>query len=125
MRAIKTEKVPAPGGHYSQAVEHNGIIYLSAQLPVRQNGELVSGPVSEQALQILNNMKSILEEAGSGIENILKTTIYLTDLTKWTEVNSIYADFFGDHRPARAVIPVRNFKGDFQVQMDCIAALNK
>ena len=81
MKLIQTPTAPQPAGHYSQAIVHNGLIFVSGQLPINpQNGEKVLGSIEDQTLQVLQNVEAILHSAGSGIENILKTTIYISNI---------------------------------------------
>ena len=124
MEKIYTQKAPKPAGHYSQAVVHDGIVYVSGQLAiVPGTGEKILGPIEEQTGQVLLNMKEILESAGSGIEHVLKVTVYVSDIAHWDKVNEVYAGFFGSHKPARAVVPVKELHFGFMVEMDCIAVV--
>ena len=124
MDFIETPKAPRPAGHYSQAVIHQGLVYVSGQLPIDpKTGEKRIGSIEEQALQALNNVKAILEAAGSDLVCVLKTTVYISDIGLWDRVNAVYATVFGDHRPARAVVPTRELHFGFQVEIEAVAAL--
>jgi reactive intermediate/imine deaminase len=124
MEKIFTDKAPAPGGHYSQAVVHDGVVYVSAQLPISYfTGEKINGSVEEQTHTVLENLNNILEKAGSNKNKVMKTTIYITDLSNWAKVNSVYADFFGKHKPARTVVPVKVLNFGFLVEIDAIASI--
>jgi len=124
MKAISTEKAPKPAGHYSQAIVHNDIVYVSGQLPIDpRTGEKRLGSIEEQTEQALKNLAEILKAAGSDLGQVLKTTIYLSDIELWSRVNNVYAKFFGEHRPARAVVPTRNLHFGFQIEIEAIAAL--
>ncbi len=122
MQKIFTENAPAPAGHYSQAVVHNGLVYVSGQLPIDPaTGEKKLGPIGEQTDQVLKNMKAILEAAGSGLDKVLKTTVYISDIENWGDVNKVYATYFGDHKSARAVVPTRELHFGFMIEMECVA----
>ena len=124
MEFISTSNAPAPAGHYSQAVVHNGLVYVSGQLPINPaNGEKKAGPMREQTEQVLRNVAAIVEAAGSSLDKILKVTLYISDISLWGEVNEVYTEFFGDHKPARAAIPVKNLHFGFQIEVDAVAAV--
>jgi 2-iminobutanoate/2-iminopropanoate deaminase len=114
-----------PAGHYSQAIVHNNIVYVSGQLPIDpQTREKRIGSIEEQTEQALKNLFEIVEAAGSNTDRILKTTVYVSDIELWDRVNTVYATMFGDHRPARAVVPTRDLHFGFQIEIEAIAALD-
>jgi 2-iminobutanoate/2-iminopropanoate deaminase len=122
MQFISTSDAPTPAGHYSQAVVSGNFIFVSGQLPIKPGSEPKSpGPIAEQTRQVLANLKNILEAAGSGLAHVVKTTIYISDISMWGDVNHVYAEFFGDHKPARAVVPTRELHFDYQIEMEAIA----
>ena len=122
MNFIKTEKAPLPAGHYSQAVEANGFIFVSGQLAVHPvTKEKMNGPIEEQALLALENVKAIVEGAGSSLEKIVKTTVYVSDIEQWGKVNEVYAKFFGDHKPARAIVPTRDLHYGLLIEIEAVA----
>lgn len=124
MHAISTPNAPTPAGHYAQAIVHNGLVFVSGQLPIDPNtGEKRVGPIEEQAEQALRNVEAILRASGSSLNKVLKTTVYISDIALWDRVNAVYARFFGDHRPARAVVPTRELHFGFQIEIEAIAAL--
>jgi len=124
MRAISTPNAPQPAGHYAQAIEHQGLVYVSGQLAIDPaTGEKQLGSIEEQTEQALRNVAAILEAAGSGLDLVLKTTVYVSDIELWGRVNAVYADFFGEHRPARAVVPTRELHYGFQVEIEAVAAV--
>ncbi len=102
MKYHSTDKAPAAGGHYSQAVEANGLVYVSGQLPIRIGGGIPEG-IAEQTRQALANVAAILEAAGTDMGRIVSATVFVQDIALWPEVNRIWAEVFGDHRPARTV----------------------
>jgi len=124
VKVIFTENAPSPAGHYAQAIIHDDIVYVSGQLPVEpKSGEKKTGPIEEQAEQALKNLAEILKAAGSDVNRILKVTVYLADISLWERLNVVYARFFGEHRPARSVVPAPNLHFGFQVEIDAIAAV--
>ena len=126
MREVTTSNAPKPAGHYAQGVVHNGLVYVSGQLPIDpHSGEKRDGSIEEQAEQALKNLSAVLEAAGSGIERVLKTTVYVSDITLWDRVDVVYGRFFGKHRPARAVVPTRDLHYGFQVEIEAIASVEK
>ena len=126
MKVISTQNAPEPAGHYSQAIVHHNIVYVSGQLPIDpKTGEKRTGPIEEQMEQVLNNLSEILKAAGSNLNQVIKTTVYLSDIELWSRVDAVYARFLGEHRPARAVVPTRNLHFGFQIEIEAIAAVNK
>jgi 2-iminobutanoate/2-iminopropanoate deaminase len=124
MQATHTARAPAPGGHYAQALVHAGVVYVSGQLPICPNGgDLSSATVEEQTECALANVAVVLEAAGSGLDRVLKTTVYVSDIALWGRVNTVYARAFGEHRPARAVVPVTELHYGYLVEIDAIAAV--
>lgn len=124
MHPVQTPNAPAPGGHYAQAVVHNGLVYVSGQLPVDPaTGVRETGTVEAQAERVLHNLDAILEAAGTDRRHVLKTTVYVADIALWGRVNAVYAAFFGDHRPARAVVPTGPLHYGFLIELDAVAAL--
>jgi len=125
MQAVSTDNAPSPGGHYSQAMVHNGLVYVSGQLPVDPvTGEKRLGSIEEQTEQALKNVAAILEAAGSGLDRVLKVTVYIADISLWGQVNAVYAGVFGDHRPARAIVPTRDLHHGFLIEIEAIAAIS-
>ena len=124
MRTISTPDAPAPAGHYSQAVVYGDTVYVSGQLAVDPvTGEKGVGSVQEQTRLALRNVEQILLSAGSDLNHVVKTTAYVTDVELWGGVNEADAEVFGDHRPARAVVPSRDLHYGCLVEIEAIAAL--
>lgn len=125
MEMIQAKRVAPPGGHYSHAVSHNGLVYVSGQLPLR-DGEttLVEGTVEEQTAQAIENLRRVLEAAGSSLERVIKTTVYVSDMSLWERVNREYARAFGGHKPARSVVPTMVLHHGFCVEIEAIAAID-
>lgn len=124
MRKIYTPHAPTPAGHYSQAIEHHGLIFVSGQLPFDPaTSTMVEGGIGPQTRQVLENIRAILKEAGSDLDKILKTTIYIPDMSLWGEVNSVYGEMLGDHYPARAVVPCGSLHYGALLEMEVIASV--
>ncbi len=121
MKTINTKKVPLPAGHYAQAVVHENIVYVAGQLPISADGTKIKGSIEEESRQVLANIKEVLFAAGSDVSKILRVCVYITDIENWTKVNEIYADFLGDHKAARTIVPVKELHYGFSIEMDCIA----
>lgn len=122
MKKISTPNAPQPGGHYSQAIVQDSTVYVSGQLAIDPHtGEKKLGSIEEQTEQVLKNVAAILEAAGSDLAHVLKTTVYVSDIALWDRVNAVYVRFFGDHRPARAVVPTKELHHGFQVEIEAIA----
>ena len=124
MRTISTPDAPPPAGHYSQAVVYGDTVYVSGQLAVNlATGEKGVGSIEEQTRLALLNIEQILLSAGSDLNHVIKTTAYVSDVELWGGVNQAYAEVFGDHRPARAVVPSRDLHYGCLVEIEAIAAL--
>ena len=122
MKQINTKNAPAAIGPYSQAVSSGGFIFVSGQLPIDPaTGEFPEGGVEAQTRQSLSNIKSILEEAGSGIDKVLKTTVLLADMGDFAAMNGVYAEFFGTPYPARCAFAVKTLPKGALVEIECIA----
>ena len=120
-KIISTDKAPAAIGPYSQAVEVNGLIYTSGMIPViPETGEIVEG-IENQARQALTNVKSLLEAAGSGMDKVVKTTVFIKDMNDFARVNEVYAGFFEGAYPARSCVEVARLPKDVLIEMEAIA----
>jgi len=119
---ISTQKAPKAVGPYSQAVESNGLIFVSGQIPLdAQTGELVVGGVKEQCIQVLKNIQFILQEAGCGFENVIKSTVYLTDMKDFAIMNEVYSTFYKEPYPARVAFAVVALPKGALLEIDVIA----
>jgi len=124
MEMISTDKAPAAIGPYSQAIKSNGIIYTSGQIALTPSGELVDRDIKRQTKQVLTNLKNVLEESDSSLDNVIKTTIFLENIEDFGIVNVIYAEYFGDHKPARSTVAVRTLPKNVLVEIEAIAVEN-
>jgi 2-iminobutanoate/2-iminopropanoate deaminase len=126
MKKIFTPNAPKPAGHYSQAIVHDNVVYVSGQLPIDPvTGEMRLSSIEEQTQQALKNVAEILKAGGSDIDSVIKTTVYISDIQLWDRVNDVYSKFFGEHRPARAVVPTRNLHHGSNIEIEAIASLVK
>ena len=123
IETIVTDDAPAPGGHYAQATASGDLLFVAGQLPVRPDGtHLSDAPFEEQARQALANLLAIVRAGGSGPERVLKVNVYIVGIDHWPAFNRVYAELFGDARPARAVMPVPELHFGYLLEVDCIAA---
>jgi len=126
MRTIATPDAPRAIGPYSQAMLTGGLVYTAGQIaldPVSM--ELVQGDVAEQTERVMQNLRAILEAAGSGMSSVIKTTVYLIDMGDFAAMNEVYARHFGDHRPARSTVAVAALPKGARVEIDAIAIRDK
>lgn len=122
LSTIATDRAPRAIGPYSQAVLVDGWVYCSGQIPVDpRSGELSTGDVSAQTELVLSNLAAVLEAAGSAMESVVKTTVFLTDMSDFAAMNEIYAERFGEHRPARATVAVAGLPKGCRVEIECVA----
>jgi putative endoribonuclease L-PSP len=123
MKVINTSKAPKAIGPYSQAIEANRLVITSGQLPIDPaTGEFAPGGIKEQTRQSLTNAKAILEEAGISLANVMKTTVFLSDMNDFAAMNEVYAEFFNEPFPARSAIAVKTLPKNALVEVECIAA---
>lgn len=123
MKKIQPTDQPTPKGHYSPGIEHHGLIYVSGQLPMSlDTREPFTGSIEEQTELALRNVEAVLHAAGSDLDHVLQMTIYVSDMELWGRVNETYARVMGDHRPARAMIPVKELHFGTQIEIQAIAA---
>jgi 2-iminobutanoate/2-iminopropanoate deaminase len=126
LKPVFTTEAPKPGGHYSQAIIHGHTIYVAGQLPINpETGEKILGSIEEQTWQTLRNVAAIVRGAGSDTSRIIKTTVFISDIALWGRVNQVYAEFFGEHHPARSVVPVKELHYGFLIEIEAIAAIDE
>jgi len=123
---ISTDKAPAAIGPYSQAIAVNGILYTSGQLPLNPNNmNIVDGGIKEQAEQVLSNLQSVLEASGTHLENVIKTTCFISDLNDFNAFNEVYSQFFHSAAPARSCVEVSRLPKDVLIEIEAIAIISK
>lgn len=125
MKFVATDKAAAAIGPYSQGVIAGEMFYSSGQIPLTPSGEMVEGSIVEQAHQVFSNLKAILAEAGSSLENVIKTTVFIKDMNDFAALNEVYASYFGNHKPARSTVEVARLPKDAKVEIEVIAKITK
>ena len=121
---IQTENAPAAIGPYSQGIKYGNMVFVSGQIPIDPaSGELVEGDIKQQTRQVLNNVKAVLESAGTSLDNVLKATVFITNMDDFPLINEVYAEFFETAPPARACVEVSRLPKAVQVEIEAIAAI--
>lgn len=125
LQPIHTDQAPKAVGAYSQAILHQGMLYTSGQIGLNPaSGQMVADNVASQAKQVVANLSAVIGQAGGNLNQIIKVTIFLEDMADFPVVNQIYADWLGNHRPARSTVAVAALPLAAKVEMDCIVAVN-
>ena len=123
-QVIHTENAPAAIGPYSQAVKAGNLLFVSGQVPfVPETMEIVEGDVKAQTAQSLKNLQAILKEAGADFSNVVKTTVFIKDMNEFAQINEVYAEYFGENKPARACVEVARLPKDVKVEIELRAVL--
>lgn len=124
MRTIQTNNALKTNGHYSQAIEQGGFVFISGILPFNcRTGEFVEGEIEIQVKTVFENLDSILAAAGTDKKHVLRATIYIPDVKLWGTVDSLYAEYFGNHRPARSIVPTNTLHFNSNIELEVIACL--
>jgi 2-iminobutanoate/2-iminopropanoate deaminase len=118
---ITTPKAPAAIGPYAQAIRAGNWIFTSGQIPLTPEGELVTGDIRAQTRQVLENLNAVLAAAGVSLRQVVKVTVYIANMDEFSVINEIYAEYFGDHKPARSTVQVARLPRDAGIEIDCIA----
>lgn len=122
MKTISTDQAPKAIGPYSQGIEANGFIFISGQIPLDPaTGELVNGDIKKQTARVFENIRAILKASGCDLKNVVKATVFVTDLSNFAVVNEIYSQYFGEHKPARSFVQVAGLPKGAQVEIEVIA----
>lgn len=123
MDRIETEISVRDGGHYTPGIKYNGVLYISGQLSINpETGKPAEGGVKEEAKQALSNLDLVLKTAEVPRENVIQCRVYIPDVAFWGELNEAYAEYFGNHKPARVVVPSNQLYGGCKVEIEAIAA---
>lgn len=121
-KVVASNQAPQAIGPYSQAIISNGFVYLSGQIPLDPaTGQMVPGGIAEQTTRVMENLKAVLEECGTSLDHVVKTTVYMKDLAEFAAMNEVYGRYFPTEPPARATIQVAALPRDAKVEIDCIA----
>lgn len=123
MKTVSTTNAPAAIGPYAQGIVVNGMFYSSGQIPLTPEGELVEGDIVAQTNQVFENLKAVLSAAGSSLDKVVKTTVFLSDMNDFAAMNETYASHFGDHKPARSAVEVARLPKDVKVEIEVIAVV--
>lgn len=126
MNKIQPTNIPVPKGHYSPAVEFNGLIYVSGQLPWNyETDEVETGAIEKQTELALRNVENILHAANSDLNHVLQMTIYVSEMELWDKVNEVYKRILGEHKPSRAIVPVKDLHFGTKIEIQAIACVRK
>ena len=124
MKSIYTQNAPKAIGPYSQAVVVDGMIFTSGQIALNRDGDFCNGDIVEQTKQVFENLKAILESEGSGLESVIKTTVFLSrGMEDFAPMNEVYEGYFGSHKPARSTVVVKQLPKDALVEIECVAKI--
>lgn len=121
MQVVSTPNAPQAIGPYSQAIKTGGMVYTSGQVALRPDGSFNDGDIAAQTTQVFENLTAVLTAAGSGLDKVLKTTVFLSDMDNFAAMNEVYAKFFGEHKPARSTVAVKTLPKNALVEIECIA----
>jgi len=122
---VRTNNAPQPIGPYAQAIRAGGnFLFMSGQIPLDQEGNIAVGGIKTQTQQVLENIKAILDEAGLTLKNVVKTTVFLKNMSDFADMNAVYAEYFSENPPARSAIEVARLPKDVAVEIECIAVIN-
>ena len=123
MNFIHTSQAPEAIGPYSQAVKVNGMIYTSGQIALLPSGEFINGTIGTQTEQVLQNLSNVLKAGGSSLKSVVKTTIFLKNMSDFEAVNKIYSNYFGTHKPVRSTVAVKQLPKDALIEIEAIAVI--
>lgn len=124
MNIVQSPDMPKSNGHYSQCIEHNGLLYLSGQLPINPETKLIANNIEAQASQALANINAVLSAAGCTKNDVIQVQIYVVGVHHWDQINEVYSRFFDDHKPARCIVPVPELHFGSLIEIEAISAIN-
>lgn len=125
MKQVSTTNAPAAIGPYSQGIIANGLFFSSGQIPLTADGQLIEGDIVAQTNQVFNNLKAVLEAAGATLNDVIKTTVFLSDMNDFAAMNEAYERNFREHKPARSAVEVARLPKDVKVEIEVIAVVGK
>lgn len=123
LSALSTDKAPAAIGPYSQAIRAGNLVFTSGQIPLTADGQLIEGGIEEQTRQVMRNLSAVAESCGATLQDTVKATVFLKDMNHFAAFNAIYAEAFGDHKPARSTIEVARLPRDVLVEIELIISV--
>lgn len=123
-KEVHTNRAPMAIGPYSQAYQVGSFLFTSGQIPLTPAGEIINGNIIEQTHQAFNNLRAVLEGGGACLNDVVKVTVFITNLNEFTKINEVYASYFGDHRPARSCVEVSRLPKDVAIELEAIAFLS-
>jgi 2-iminobutanoate/2-iminopropanoate deaminase len=124
LKQVATPDAPAAIGPYSQAQVWQGLVFTAGQIPLHPaTGELIEGDIGQQTRRVMQSLAAILESAGASLQTVVKTTVFLADMNDFAAMNAVYAEFFGDHKPARSTVQAARLPRDVRVEIEAIAAV--
>ena len=122
MEFVRTDKAPKAVGPYSQAVVSGNFVFVSGQIPLDpETGKMIEGDIEEKTKRVLENVSAVLESVGLSLKNVVKVTVFITDLSNFEKVNKVYSEFFGDHKPARSFVEVSALPKGAEIEIEVIA----
>jgi 2-iminobutanoate/2-iminopropanoate deaminase len=121
MKAIQTNQAPAAIGPYSQGIIVNNLFYSSGQIPLTAEGTMITGEIKEQTHQVFKNLQAVLKEAGSSLESVVKTTVFIKSMDDFASLNEVYGEYFSTHKPARSCVEVARLPKDSLVEIEVVA----
>jgi 2-iminobutanoate/2-iminopropanoate deaminase len=121
---IATEGAPAAIGPYSQAIRFGNLLFTSGQIPLGLDGQIVAGGIVEQTHQVFRNLEAVLKAAGCEFRDVIKATVFIKDMNQFSELNEVYASYFGDHKPARSTVEVARLPRDVFVEIELVVSVN-
>jgi 2-iminobutanoate/2-iminopropanoate deaminase len=124
LKRVETGSAPAAIGPYSQGIIHNGMVFTAGQIPLDPaTGQLIEGDIAAQTTRVMQSLQAILESAGASLGSVIKTTVFLQDMGDFAAMNAVYAEFFGEHKPARSTVQAARLPRDVKVEIEAIAAV--
>ncbi|HEY9581850.1 MAG TPA: RidA family protein [Savagea sp.] len=121
MKVVHTNEAPEAIGPYSQAMEVNGYVFTSGQIALTAEGEFLGGDIQQQTHQVFANLKAVLEAAGTSLDQVIKATVFMSDMNEFAAMNEVYGEHFGEHKPARSAVEVARLPKDAKVEIEVIA----